>query len=85
MTGIEHCYKCPTVKFVEQPVKGFCNQYIRCIEGNPQYLSCSDGLLYDDDLDACNIAVLVMDKCDPCPNSDRNEHIFKVDPFHCDA
>lgn len=80
-----HCFQCPLVAFNEQRIKGYCNQFIRCIHGKPQYFTCSDGLLFDDDLDTCDVAHLVRNKCDPCPITDRNDYIFRPDPYHCDA
>lgn len=79
----DHCFKCPTSLFSEQRVKGQCQQYIRCIDGIAEYLTCHKGLLFDDKIDACNMGILV--RCDPCPISDRNKYILLPDPKHCDA
>lgn len=70
----DHCFKCPSVAFTEHRVKGFCNQFIRCIDGNPEILNCGPDLLYDDDLDTCNFDKLVT--CDPCPISDTTSNIY---------
>lgn len=50
------CFTCPQSILKDLPVPNECNQFIRCNKNVSTQLTCSDGLLYDTNIDHCNVA-----------------------------
>lgn len=57
-----NCFQCPSDPIIDLTFEGSCNQFVRCITGQPQHLECGPGLQFDQNLQSCNHENLV--NCD---------------------
>lgn len=79
----DHCFKCPQVMISDERVDGVCQQFIRCIDGIPEYKECGKGLLYDGESHSCNHEKDVQ--CDACPKNDQHIPTYIADTTSCNA
>lgn len=79
------CFSCPSsAAFINLPVDGSCTEFIRCFNGQPQKMTCPEGLYFDQSIGECNVADQV-DCTQPvvvCPPT-SSEPIFVRDPQEC--
>lgn len=82
------CFACPAQNFVNLPVAQQCDQYVRCVNRQPEHRFCPSDLLFDNSLGQCNVPESV--ECEsapappPCPAiSDPNAPIFIRDEEDC--
>lgn len=55
-----NCFACPAdIPHIDVPFDGSCNQFVRCIAGQPQHMQCGSQLQFDRNHQSCNHANLV--------------------------
>ena len=59
------CFRCPTNSFQDIPVPGRVRNFIRCFRSQAMEHVCTDGLVFDSQIEMCNRPVIP----DSCPIS----------------
>lgn len=78
------CFECPADEFfIDVPVVNECQQFVRCFNNESQQLTCAEGLLFDRNMQQCNLAADVTCPFDVlCPQ--RNDRLtFIRDRDNC--
>lgn len=82
------CFACPADQaFINLPVPGTCNEYVRCVHKQPEHRICPSDLSFDSSIGQCNLPTEVSctEQAVPvCPaNADPARPIFFRDEEDC--